>query len=168
MSYFGSEKRLLLSISAISSTQSQAIGLTEVDINVFDNQPLIELTSAIGYPIISSVSQEITLEAGWHYCIYLRIKVDGATSTAGDNLFFYISDQSNNQLSSIGRQIIYRDSSALVGQENCVAYINSTSNPTTIKTRAKKVGAAGTLTVNGNTDTGTTAFRSHLLIKAWR
>ena len=66
MSYFGSEKRLLLSISAISSTQTQAIGLTEVDINVFDNQPLIELTSAIGYPIISSVSQEITLEAGWH------------------------------------------------------------------------------------------------------
>jgi len=168
MSYFGSEKRLLLSISALSSTATQAIGLTETDVTVFNGQSLTQLVSSIGYPSISSASQQITLEAGWYYLLSVRIKVDDATQTTTEYLRFFVSDTSNNPLSSTGLQIIYRDTNATVGQENCIVYIDATSAQQTIKIRAQKVNSTGTVTINGNTDAGASNFKSHLLIKAWK
>ena len=168
MSYFGYEKRLLLSISALSSSTTQSIDATEVDVNVFDSQSLTQLVSSIGYPSISAASQQITLEAGWKYALYVRIKVDDSSLTTTEYLRFFISDTSNNVLSSIGIQIIYRDNSAVLGQENCIAYIDATSASQTIKIRAQKVTSTGTVTINGNTDAGALNFKSHILIKAWR
>lgn len=168
MSFFGNQKRLLLSISALSSSATQSIDTTEVDVNVFNSQSLTQLVSSIGYPSISAASQQITLEAGWKYALYVRIKVDDSSLTTTEYLRFFISDTSNNALSSIGIQIIYRDNSAILGQENCIAYIDATSGSQTIKIRAQKVTSTGTVTINGNTDAAALNFKSHILIKAWR
>ena len=88
MSYFGIEKRLLLSVSAISSSATQAIGLTETDVTVFNSQTLTQLVSSIGYPTISSSSNQITLQAGWHYLINVRLKTDDASPSTTEYMRF--------------------------------------------------------------------------------
>ena len=168
MSYFGIEKRLLLSISAISSAATQAIGLTETDVTVFNNQSLTQLVSSIGYPTISSSSNIITLESGWHYLISVRMKFDDTSLTTSEYVRFFVSDTSNNATSSIGLQIIYRDTNAAVAQENCIAYIDASSSQQTFKIRAQKINSTGTISINSSTDTLAADFKSHILIKAWK
>lgn len=168
MSYFGTEKRLLLSISAISSSATQAVGLTETDVTVFNNQSLTQLASSIGYPTISSSSNVITLESGWHYLISVRIKFDDTTLSSTEYMRFFASDTSNNAISSIGLQIIYRDTDAAVAQENCIAYIDASSSQQAFKIRAQKINSTGTITINASTDAAAADFKSHILIKAWK
>lgn len=168
MSYFGIEKKLLLSISAISSSATQVIGLTETDITVFNGQSLTQLASSIGYPTISSSSNQITLEQGWHYLISVRLKVDDATISTSEYMRFFASDTSNNAISSVGLQIVYRDTNATIAQENCIAYIDASSSQQIFKVRAQKITSTGSMTINGTTNPLPADFKSHILIKAWK
>lgn len=168
MSYFGIEKKMLLSVSAISSSATQTIGLTETDVTVFNGQSLTQLQSSIGYPTISSSSNEITFESGWHYLISVRLKIDDTTLTTSEYVRFFASDTSNNALSSEGLQIIYRDTNASVAQENCIAYIDASSAQQIIKVRAQKINSTGSVTINASTDALAVDFKSHILIKAWK
>lgn len=168
MSYFGIEKRLLLSVSAISSSATQAIGLTETDVTVFNSQTLTQLVSSIGYPTISSSSNQITLQAGWHYLINVRLKTDDASPSTTEYMRFFVSDTSNNAISSIGINIASRDTIAYLAQENCIAYIDAIASQQIIKVRAQKVNSTGSWTINGTTNPLPVDFKAHILIKAWQ
>jgi len=168
MSYFGTEKKLLLSISAISAgATTQSVTTLITDLTIFNSKSLTQIVSSIGYPTVSVASNIITLEAGWKYCINARLKVYDSTPSAGEAINFYISDAANNQLSSTGTVNITTDSSASLAQENCIAYIDATSASQQIKVRASKNSGAA-VTVNASGDVGNANFTSHILIKAWK
>jgi hypothetical protein len=168
MSYFGTEKKLLLSISAIpAGTATQSVGTTVANLSIFNSASLSQIASSIGYPVISIASSVITLEAGWKYCINARLKVYDSSPSAGEAINFYISDSANNQLSSTGTVNITTDSSASLAQENCIAYIDATSSSQQIKVRASK-NSGTAVSINFSGDIGNTPFQSHILIKAWK
>lgn len=168
MSYFGTEKKLLISISAIpAGTATQSVGTTVANLSIFNSASLSQIASSIGYPVISIASAVITLEAGWKYCINARLKVYDSSPTAGEAINFYISDSANNQLSSTGTVNITTDSSASLAQENCIVYIDATSSSQQIKVRASK-NSGPNVTINASGDVGNANFKSHILIRAWK
>jgi hypothetical protein len=169
MSYFGTEKKLLLSISAISAgVTTQTIGTTTADLNIFNSKSLTQIVSSIGYPTISVTSNIITLEAGWKYCINARLKVYDVSPSAGESVNFFIFDNiANAQISSTGTVNITTDSSASLAQENCIAYIDATESASQMKIRASK-NSGSNVTINASGDVGNANFTSHILIKAWK
>jgi hypothetical protein len=168
MSYFGSEKKINLSISAISSTNLQTISTTVTDVTVFNGGSLTQLASSIGYPSISISSNIVTLEAGWRYCIEVKMKSSlTSASTALNYLIYYITDTSNNITSSTGTVLIYRDNNASFSQEKCIQFFDATSEQKQFKVRAVRGGSIN-CSINGSTDTQTSDMRSHILIKAWQ
>ena len=168
MSYFGTEKKLLISISAIpAGTATQSVGTTVANLSIFNSASLSQIASSIGYPVISIASSVVTLEAGWKYCINAKLKVYDSSPTAGEAINFYISDSANNQLSSTGTVNITTDSSASLAQENCIVYIDATSSSQQIKVRASK-NSGSNVTINASGDVGNANFTSHILIRAWK
>ena len=167
MSYFGSEKKMLLSISAIYSSATQTLTTSDADLSIFNGLSITQLVSSIGYPTISVVGGVITLQDGWHYLLNLHLKIDSPSSATTENAIFYVSDISNTPISSIGKQIVYRDTTSTLTQENCIVYINALNQSVNVKTRARKSDATA-MNIGTNTDSGTVSYRSYLLIKAWK
>jgi hypothetical protein len=168
MSYFGSEKKINLSVSAIQSGVTQTISTTLLTVNVFEGLSATPITSSIGYPIVSVSSNIFTLEAGWKYCIDLKMKHSVAsTSTAINYLIYYMTDTSGAQISSIGRSIIYVDNRADFAQEKCIKYFDATAGQQQFMIKAQR-GNVTDLVINSSRDTQTTNFRSYILIKAWK
>jgi hypothetical protein len=168
MAYFGNEKKLLMSVSALySSVNTQTIGITGVIVSIFNGVTPTQLASSIGYPTISVASGVFTLEAGYKYLIDARFKVSDSSPSAGEYISYYLADSGANQISSTGITNITTDSSAVLSQERCIAYIDASSGSTTFTVRMQKNSGAS-VTLNSNIDAGTTGFYSHLLIKAWK
>ena len=168
MSYFGSEKRLLMSISALySSANTQVISNSTALVTIFNGASPTQLASSIGYPTISVSSGVFTLEAGYRYLIDVRFKINDSSPSAGEAVSYYLTDSASNQISSTGVLNITSDSTAVLGQERCLAYIDATSQSQNFKIFAVK-NSAGTVTLNGNIDPGTAGFYSYVLVKAWR
>jgi hypothetical protein len=168
MSYFSTEKKMLLSISAISSSTTLAVGLTEVDLTIFNGQALTQIASSIGYPSISVSGATISLDAGWKYVLEMRIKVSDSSLSTSEYLKYFFADTSNVAISSIGNSIIYRDSSAVVAQEKCIFYVDASASSFSCKMRTQKLNSTGTVTINSSLDTETTSMTSYVLIKAWK
>ena len=168
MSYFGSEKRLLMSISSLySSVNTQSFGITGVIVSIFNGVTPTQMTSSIGYPTISVSSGTFTLEAGYKYLIDCRFKVSDSTPSAGEYVSYYLADSASAQISSTGLTNITTDSSAVLSQERCIAYIDATAGAQTFTIRMQK-NAGSAVTLNSNIDSGTTGFLSYVLVKAWR
>jgi hypothetical protein len=168
MSYFSTEKKMLLSISAISSSTTLAVGLTEVDLTIFNGQALTQIASSIGYPSISVSGATISLDAGWKYVLEMRIKVSDSSLSTSEYLKYFFADTSNVAISSIGNSIIYRDSNAVVAQEKCIFYVDASASSFSCKMRTQKLNSTGTVTINSSLDTETTSMTSYVLIKAWK
>jgi len=169
MSYFYS-KTLSLSISALSAnTATQVITTTEADINIFSGETIGQITSSIGYPVISVSSSTITLEAGWKYFLDVRLKcVIAPPLTADARLRYVLTDTSNNRISSEGLMTLWRSGSAPVSQEKCCLYIDATGGSQLIKLRANKMATTSVVTLNAQDGALGTTFKSHILIKAWK
>ena len=173
MSYFSTEKKINVSISAIHTQGIQTITASYADVNIFipsQSPTTVQLASSIGYPtIITSASPStITLEAGWKYLIELKMKVTDTSPTSGENMQFIATDISNNQISSTGSIAIYRDTTYAYAQEKCIFYSDSSLFSTVFKIRVIKLGGGTGGGLNVSQDAGNTNFRGHILIKAWR
>ena len=168
MSYFGTEKKMLLSISAISSTTTLAVGLIEDDLTIFSGKSLTQIASSIGYPSISISGATISLEAGWKYVLEMRIKVSDSSLTTTEYLKYFFANASNVAISSIGNSIIYRDTNAVMAQEKCIFYIDASVSSFSCKMRTQKLNSSGSVTINSSLDTETSAMTSYILIKAWK
>jgi len=167
MSYFGSEKRLLMSVSALYAISTQDIGPAPNIVSIFDGVTPTPLTSSIEYPTISVSSNVFTLQSGYKYLIDCRFKVSDATPSAGEAISYYLADLASTQISSTGILNITNDSSAALGQERCIAYIDATSEAKSFTIRMQK-NSIYLVTLNSTIDSETTNFKSHLLIKAWK
>lgn len=168
MSYFGSEKKINLSISAIQSGVTQTISTPLLTVNVFESLSPTPIASSIGYPTVSVSSNIFTLEAGWKYAIDLKIKHSVASSSTDINyLIYYMTDTSGTQISSTGRSIIYRDNRGDFAQEKCIKYFDATAGQQQFMIKAQR-GNTVDLIINSSRDTQTTNFRSYVLIKAWK
>jgi len=168
MSYFGSEKRLLMSISSLySSVSTQSIGITGVAVTIFNNVTPTQMVSSIGYPTISVSSGTFTLEAGYKYLIDCRFKVSDSSPSAGEYVSYYMADAGSSQISSTGITNITTDSTAVLSQERCIGYIDATAGAQTFKIMMQK-NAGSAVTLNSNIDSGTTGFLSYILVKAWK
>jgi hypothetical protein len=173
MSYFSTEKKINVSISAIHTQGIQTITASYADVNIFIPSQVpatVQLASSIGYPTIttSSSPSTITLEAGWKYLIELKMKVTDTSPTSGENMQFIATDISNNQISSTGSIAIYRDTNYVYAQEKCIFYADSLLSPTVFKIRVIKLGGGVSGGLNVSQDAGNTNFRCHILIKAWK
>lgn len=168
MAYFGNEKKLLMSVSALySSGNTQSIGTTEAIVSIFNGVSPTQLASSIGYPTISVASGVFTLESGYKYLIDARFKVSDSSPSAGEYVSYYLADSGANQISSTGITNITTDSSAILSQERCISYIDASSESITFTVRMQK-NAGSAVTLNSNIDAGTSGFLSYLLIKAWK
>jgi len=167
MSYFGSEKRLLMSVSALYATSTQDIGPAPNIVSIFDGVTPTPLTSSIKYPTISVSSNVVTLQSGYKYLVDCRFKVSDASPSTGEAISYYLADLASTQISSTGILNITNDSSASLGQERCIAYIDATSEAKSFTIRMQK-NSIYLVTLNSTIDSETTNFKSHLLIKAWK
>lgn len=168
MSYFGSEKRLLMSVSTLhSSTDTQSIDTNLVTVSIFNNGTLTPRVSSIGYPTISVSNDIFTLEAGYKYLIDCRFKVSDSSPSANEAISYYLADLASNQISSTGVLNITNDSSAALGQERCLAYINAISETQSFVIKMQK-NFGSTVILNYTIDFDTINFRPYLLIKAWK
>lgn len=166
MSYFTSEKKINISISAISSSAIQTIGASFTNVTVWSG--VNQIASAIGYPSFSVSSGLITLPVGWKYLIDVKMKTSNASaSTAFNYLTFYAVDTSDVQISSSGIVKTYSDTSAYVSQEKCIFYVDATSSSFQFRVKAKATGTVNQ-SLNANADAEAAAMRSHILIKAWQ
>jgi hypothetical protein len=166
MSYFTPQKRINLSASAISSSATQAIGATLVNVTVWSG--VTQIASSIGYPSISISSGLVTLPIGWKYVLDVKMKTSNATaSTAFNYLTFYAVNTSDVQISSTGIIKTYSDASAYVSQEKCIFYIDATASSFQFRVKAKATGSTNQ-TINASADAEAAAMRSHILIKAWQ
>lgn len=173
MSYFSTEKKINVSISAIHTQGIQTITASYADVNIFIPSQVpatVQLASSIGYPTVttSSSPSTITLEAGWKYLIELKMKVTDTSPSYGENMQFIATDISNNQISSTGSIAIYRDTTYAYAQEKCIFYSDSSLSSTVFKIRVIKLGGGTGGALNVSQDAGNTNFRCHILIKAWR
>lgn len=173
MSYFSTEKKINVSISAIHTQGIQTITASYADVNIFIPSQVpatVQLASSIGYPTVttSSSPSTITLEAGWKYLIELKMKISDASPTGAENVQYIATDTSNNQISSTGSTAIYRDTAYLYAQEKCIFYSDSSSSSTVFKIRVIKLGGGTGGSLNTSEDVGNANFRCHILIKAWR
>ena len=167
MSYFGSEKRLLMSVSALYAISTQDIGPAPNVVSIFDGVTPTPLTSSIEYPAISVSSNVVTLQSGYKYLVDCRFKVSDASPSAGEAISYYLADLASTQISSTGILNITSDSSAALGQERCIAYIDATSEAKSFTIRMQK-NSIYLVTLNSTIDPETTNFKSHILIKAWK
>lgn len=167
MSYFGSEKRLLMSVSALYAISTQDIGPAPNIVSIFDGVTPTPLTSSIEYPTISVSSNVVTLQSGYKYLVDCRFKVTDATPSDGEAISYYLADLASTQISSTGILNITNDSSAALGQERCIAYIDATSEAKSFTIRMQK-NSIYLVTLNSTIDPETTNFKSHVLIKAWK
>ena len=167
MSYFGSEKRLLMSVSALYAISTQDIGPAPNIVSIFDGVTPTPLTSSIEYPTISVSSNVFTLQSGYKYLIDCRFKVTDASPSTGEAISYYLADLASTQISSTGILNITNDSSAALGQERCIAYIDATSEAKSFTIRMQK-NSIYLVTLNSTIDPETTNFKSHILIKAWK
>lgn len=173
MSYFSTEKKINMSVSALHTTATQALSSTFADVNIFIpsvTPTLVQMTSSIGYPTITTAASPstITLEAGWKYLIEFRVKATDTTPLVGENIQYIATDTSNNQISSTGSVAILRDTAYSYTQEKCIFYANASSSSLTFKLRAIKAGGGAGGSLNTTGDAGSTNLRCHLIIKAWR
>lgn len=173
MSYFSTEKKINMAISAIHTQGIQTITSSYADVNIFIPSAVpttVQIASSIGYPTITTASSPstITLEAGWKYLVELKMKVTDTTPSAGENIQYIATDTSNSQISSTGSIAIYRDSAYAYAQEKCIFYADSSSSSTVFKIRVIKIGGGAGGSLNVSQDAGNTNFRCHILIKSWR
>jgi hypothetical protein len=173
MSYFSTEKKINIAISAIYSQSIQTIPATYEDVNIFIPSQVpttVQIASSIGYPTVttSSSPSTITLEAGWKYLIELKMKITDTTAAAGENFQYIATNTSNEQISSTGSIALYRDSAYPYAQEKCIFYADSSEASTVFKIRIIKIGGGAGGGLNSSQDAGNTNFRCHILIKAWR
>lgn len=166
MSYFSTEKRLQMAVMGIYSTGLDTVGGLWADLQLFSTDTQVQIASSVNYPIITTNSVTIDLEAGWKYLIELKIKVSDTTPTVTENIQYKMLDSSNNIISSIGSVAIYRETAVLYTQEKCIAYIDASAALYTFKVQA--ISTSGSKTINSSSDAGNTNFRSHFLIKAWK
>lgn len=167
MSYFGSEKRLLMSVSALYAISTQDIGPAPNVVSIFNGVGVTPLASSIGYPTISVSDDIFTLQSGYKYLIDCRFKVSDASPSTGEAISYYLADLASTQISSTGILNITNDSSAALGQERCIAYIDATSEAKSFTIRMQK-NSIYLVTLNSTIDSETTYFKSHVLIKAWK
>ena len=173
MSYFSTEKKINMSISALHTSATQALSASYADVNIFIpsvSPTLVPMASSIGYPAVTTTASPstIVLEAGWKYLIEFRVKVTDTTALIGDNVQYIATDTSNNQISSTGSLAILRDTAYSYTQEKCIFYADASSSSFTFKLRAIKAGGGAGGSLNTSGDAGNTNFRCHLIIKAWR
>lgn len=168
MSFFGFKKKILMSCSAIQLNSTQSIGTTIADVTILDTVTINQISSEIGYPTISTTSDQITLEGGWKYFLDVRSKVSDSDPSSTENFAYWLTDTSNTQFSSTGFSAIYSDSTPNRAQEACLSYVDATSSDFVFKLRAQKTGTGTNVTFNSNLDIGTANFRAYILIKAWR
>jgi len=169
MSYFSSEKKSLISMSALVSSATQTITTSLTAVTVFNNTSITQLASSVKYPSISASSDTILLESGWKYIIEPRFKANNVGADTSTYLRYYITS-SGSTISSIGMMPIYRDlaSQASYSQEKCVAYIDAISSSQSISIMAQRVGGSANIGINGDAGGINTNARSYILIKAWR
>jgi hypothetical protein len=173
MSYFSTEKKINLSVSAMYTSAVQSLSSSYADVTIFipsQVPTVVQLASSIGYPTITTASTpaSITLEAGWKYLVEFRVKATDTTPLVGENIQYIATDTSNNQISSTGSIAILRDTAYSYTQEKCIFYADASSSAFTFKLRAIKVGGGSGGSLNTSGDAGSTNFRCHLIIKAWR
>lgn len=169
MSYFSTEKRMNLSILGIYTANiDTALSSTFADSVIFGTETQVQMASSIGYPIITTTGAQINLEAGWKYVIDVRLKATDTTPSTTENIQYVLTDTSNNHISSVGSLIFYRETAYSYIQEKCIVYQDCLSTGVNLKLRVLKVGggAGGQLNVSG--DAGSSSFRCHILIKAWK
>ena len=173
MSYFSTEKKINLSVSALYTSAIQSLSTTYADVTIFIpsvSPTAVQLASSIGYPTITTAASPatITLEAGWKYVVEFRVKATDTTPLVGENIQYIATDTSDNQISSTGSIAILRDTAYSYTQEKCIFYVNAISASSTFKLRALKAGGGAGGSLNTSGDAGSTNFRCHLIIKAWR
>lgn len=174
MSYFSSEKKINMAVLTVHSTGIQTINPIYEDVTIFiaSTAPVVtQIASSIGYPTITTGSSSnpiITLSSGWKYLIQLKFKFTDSTPSLSENFSFIATDTSNNQLSSTGSVATYREGAYAFIQEKCIFYYDATSSDLVFKTRAKKTDSNPGSGLNVNGDTDSVAFKSHILIKAWK
>jgi hypothetical protein len=173
MSYFSTEKKINISISAIYTQGIQTILGAYEDVNIFIPSAVpttVQMASSIGYPTVTTDASPptITLEAGWKYLIELKMKITDPSASASENFQYIATDTSNNQISSTGSIAVYRDSAYAYAQEKCIFYADSSSASTVFKIQAAKIGGGAGGGLNVSQLAGNTNFRCHILIKAWK
>lgn len=170
MSFFGIEKKTLISISALHTTATQVATTSVQTATIFNLISTTQLVSSIGYPTITVSGGVITFEAGWKYFVELRLKCNSPNNTDGEYLEYYFTNTSLNTISSIGRLLMYRNlsTSGASTQEKCVMYLDNTLASSQALIRFLRVGGASNSTLNGSIAGYNSYAKSYILIKAWR
>lgn len=172
MSFFGKEKDILMSISAIYATATQTATTSLQTATIFNLRSTTQLISSVGYPSVSvDNSGQITFASGWKYLIDLKMKCNSTNLTAGEYIEYFFTDLASTQISSSGRLVMYRNDAGSAGdssQEKCLMYVDNTSSSSQALIKFKRVGGASNSTLNGDNAGYNTNSKSYILIKAWK